>query len=176
MPGGSPTSRGPSSTWSSTSPSGASTIWTLGETCDIEVKDAYFLLKPTLFWTNRVADALARFPDQAAARALDALLDGPPARGARRARWPQALAAKVLRGVRHPGTLVPLLAMARDPRPFRWASDWAEDALVYLGTREVVAAAAAGFPGGGWFDEIAGHILGRTSAPSPSRPSCGCSP
>jgi hypothetical protein len=137
-------------------------LWRLAETCEVEIKDGMWLLKPTLFWVNRLSDALARFPEQAAARALGALLDAP---SGRRARWEQAFAARVLRSVRHPGALVPLLALAGDARPFFFASDWAEDALVHLGTREVVAAAAAGFPAGGWFDRLAAHILGRVKRP-----------
>jgi hypothetical protein len=138
-------------------------LWRIVETCNVEIKAGRWLVEPTLWRVNRLAEALARSPEQAAGRALDALLDAPVGR---RTRWVQTFAARLLCNVRHAGALVPLLALAGDREVFFIASDWAEDALVHLGTTEVVAATAAGFSSGGeWFRWHAGHVLGRIKRP-----------
>ena len=139
-------------------------LWGEVESCAVEIKYGRFLMTPSLSRVNHLAQALARFPERAAARALDALLD---ASEDERGRWVSAFSTRLFRNVRHPGALVPLLNLAGDESaPFFLVGEWAVDALVYLGTRELVAAIAAGFPGSGeWSCWHAAHVLGRIKRP-----------
>jgi hypothetical protein len=139
-------------------------LWGIVEDCEVDIKDGLFLMKPSVWWIHRHCDALARFPEQAAARALDVLLDASKGRGTH---WLRIFSAALLGNVSHPATLVPLLAVARDRGALFIERDWVVDALVHLGTREVVEAAAADLSRGSHrLDWRATDVLERVKRPA----------
>jgi hypothetical protein len=143
-------------------------LWTIVKTHPIEIQLGRFLLRPRAGRIHRLALALTRFPERAAQRALDTLLQ--PTRG-ERASWEKAFATQLLSYVRHPDAFAPLSRiLGGEDLPFVFAANWAEDALVHLGTREVVAKVTAAFPGGGRrFGMNAAGVLGRIKRPESER-------
>lgn len=143
-------------------------LWTIVETCPVDTQGRLVLLQPKASEADRLALSVARFPEPAARRALDALLR--PAAG-ERALWEQAFAARLFRHVRHPGAVAPLSAMLGSRKlAFAFASRWAADALVHQGTPEVVAGLSAAFlRGGRRFGMNAAGVLGRIKRPESER-------
>jgi hypothetical protein len=106
-------------------------------------------------------------PQQAAACALEVLRRRAPQDG--RASWTLVLVVLLLQKLRVPEALGPLCDVAADPHPyFLFTAEWAADALLHLGTEEVIAVVAARYEDGA-LHRWGPRVLGRIKRPEAER-------
>jgi hypothetical protein len=138
-------------------------LWKAFEDLAVESAGVSTVRVPVVARSTRLAEALARFPEQAAARGLE-ILEGPRPSDSNGG-WREIFALQLFARVRYPGPIEPLLALAGDEEG-DYGNDRAVDALVHLGTTEVVEAVASRLPtGGDAFRNWGPSILGRIKRP-----------
>jgi hypothetical protein len=114
---------------------GFDTLWDELRICTVELGDAGTLESPMFRRAQRLVRAISRSPEQAAARGLE-ILSGTPATEPA-ASWMELFAVKLFDRVRYRGPLAPLLRILGEEGDY--TNERAVDALVHVGTPEVVA-------------------------------------
>lgn len=136
-------------------------LWTALSSAAVELGESWTLASPVYPRALRVVRAIARHPEQAAARGLE-VLSGQRPRAAVEANM-ELLAVEIFDRVRYPGPLAPLLRILGEDGDY--ANERAADALVRVGTPEVVAALAARLPGTDAFFDYAPGAIARIRRP-----------
>jgi hypothetical protein len=136
-------------------------LWTALSGAAVELGDTWQLDSPVYRRALHLVRAIARSPEQAAARGLESL-GGGIARAPVEANM-ELLAVELFGRIRYPGPLEPLLRLLGEEGDY--VNERVADALVRVGTPEVVAAVASGLPGTEPFLTYAPGVIARIRRP-----------